>query len=671
MRKVYLPSLKKLKLKNYTLYPNGLDFTFDFINGVNLIIGGNGMGKTTMVNIIKYAIIGHYRKQFDYTRTYKGKQIDKRTPGIKNYFKNRLDPTIETDDEEPNVTIEFEVNSTYFVVNRSLKSTHLNYVQVTEDGKTFELTGKVVDQYKYEKMEFAESKECLFSSYEEKIEECSTLVFDDLIFFVTQVLFFGESHKTILWNENDNDDVQGELFSKFFNDPKLEQNRKEAIRKRQYYDSRSRHKSEDIRAIKKVLHKIEESNKNHKSKKSLLHDLLLKKKKIEVIDNNLDSIHNRRLQLDDENKTIQNSINELTREQQDLEDEKKSIEQRLYAKKWVHLHKEYDNYLATMKANDNCPMCQNELPSGFIENIIKNLNKCFLCSQDTRVIDDSEISRQLDKVNKNAEKNHRKQKYLYQSIQENTHELQKLDNSFKEENRKKRALASEIRNLEYQNSKEEEDTEGQDLKLFYEEIEKLEEEKKEFQKKSIEERDIATAMAKTIEDIVTEATQEFSNLFAKFASRFLGVKCKLTYEAKKEKIKRFYPVINGTLRESEEEMSESQRFFIDHAFRMSILTFFYTKPTFYIVETPDSSLDISYEENAVNVFMDFLEKPNSLILTTNLNNSHFFKYIIEKASPNKIQVLDLLSIAKKSEIQSNSDLMQDIHNQLNTINNER
>lgn len=35
-RQIYLPELLSINIKNYTLYPNGLDYTFDFVKGVNL-----------------------------------------------------------------------------------------------------------------------------------------------------------------------------------------------------------------------------------------------------------------------------------------------------------------------------------------------------------------------------------------------------------------------------------------------------------------------------------------------------------------------------------------------------------------------------------------------------------------------------------------------------------
>lgn len=65
MRNIFLPELLSINIKNYTLYPNGLDYTFDFVKGFNLILGGNGMGKTTFVSLIKYALIGNYKNSMN------------------------------------------------------------------------------------------------------------------------------------------------------------------------------------------------------------------------------------------------------------------------------------------------------------------------------------------------------------------------------------------------------------------------------------------------------------------------------------------------------------------------------------------------------------------------------------------------------------------------------
>ena len=96
---------------------------------------------------------------------------------------------------------------------------------------------------------------------------------------------------------------------------------------------------------------------------------------------------------------------------------------------------------------------------------------------------------------------------------------------------------------------------------------------------------------------------------------------------------------------------------------MSILSFFYTTPAFYIVETPDSSLDISYEQNAARVFMKFLDRPNSIIITSNLNNSSFVNYLIQYMH-GKIALVGLPDIAKQSAIQNTNERMLQIYDKI-------
>ena len=167
-----------------------------------------------------------------------------------------------------------------------------------------------------------------------------------------------------------------------------------------------------------------------------------------------------------------------------------------------------------------------------------------------------------------------------------------------------------------------------------------------------------------IEDEIRSNVDRFSAIFSGYAEKFLRVPCKLEYKTYDKSLpNRFYPVIDGKVRRQEESLSESQRFFIDHAFRMSILTFFYQSPSFYIVETPDSSLDLSYEQNAAEVFLQFLKKPNVVIVTSNLNNSSFVDYLT-KDSQIRFSMVGLLDIAKTTAIQEANEKIKSLYNDI-------
>ena len=177
-RQIYLPELLSINIKNYTLYPNGLDYTFDFVKGVNLVLGGNGMGKTTFVNIIRFAILGLYKKPFGYTRTYQGNIIEKRQLFPQKYFSNRMDDSIPTD-ASPTVSISMKLNNVTVELTRDLSSITLTQLKV--DGA--ELPGTLINQFSYEKLSDTAKINTLPYKYERIIKDNTNLEFDDLIFF--------------------------------------------------------------------------------------------------------------------------------------------------------------------------------------------------------------------------------------------------------------------------------------------------------------------------------------------------------------------------------------------------------------------------------------------------------------------------------------------------------
>ena len=678
MNNIYLPDILSLNVKNFTLYPSGLNFNYKFSKGVNLIIGGNGMGKTTLVNIIKYSIIGHYKEGFDLTRTYKGTKIEKRTSYPANYYNKRSN-----DFSNPNlkasVIVKIKINETEFEIERCLED--ILILSCLVNG--VKISGAILNQYVYDGLNYDYSrstdgqvKEELFvkigNSLQKKlelaIEKASNMPFDDLIFFVNKILYFGEDHKTILWNSDTYADVQTELFNKYFNDRDLNEQRQEANRQAKYFDTQARHRSEDIRVIRNVL---EKSKRNSKSESvDDIHDQIQKlKEELEGLNNKIESTQKKRNESDTQLKIISNNVNSLSQEASQYEKTQKKIEKQIIQSNWVTLNHNYDLFRKSMQSNEICPMCSQDLSHDFVLAKISHTENCILCEQ--------EISQNKTEVLSNEQvESKAKLTEVYTSINGFQHQiyhhetqLGELDNEFKYLIIEKRKVAANLRVLEYDNSQDRGDKKENSLQAFYDEILELELKKDEFQEKSREHKEVANNISIKIEEQIIKNAREFSSLFSGYAEKFLGVPCNLTFEDLNGK-KRFYPVIDGKIREEEEELSESQRFFVDHSFRMSILSFFYNKPSFYIVETPDSSLDISYERNAADVFKKFTNSyPYCLILTTNLNNSEFLNYLI--STYREVAVIDLLKIGKKSPIQGNNDSLNSIYRKLIDSINEK
>ena len=663
-RRIYLPELLSINIKNYTLYPNGLDYTFDFVKGVNLVLGGNGMGKTTFVNIIRYAILGLYKKPFGYTRTYQGNIIEKRQLFPQKYFSNRMDDSIHTD-ASPTVSISMKINNVAVELVRDLSS--ITLLQLKVNG--IELSGSLINQFNYEKLSDAAKKDTLPYKYEEIIKTNTNLEFDDLIFFVNEVLFFGEDHKTILWNDRDFfPDVQSELFNKYFNDPDLDKKRQEAIRKAKYFDSLSRHSSEDMRAINKVLSKMKDTpvtdhSTNNKENTALI--LIGLREKLAEMDAKLAAIQKERASKSQEISLLQNEINKISLSANDIDKQLKQIEEKLNNHIWETLHPSYHVFIKNIQLNHICPMC-NKPNDDLVEKVANDSNICFACgaSINENTETDTRLKNSFDEISI-----HRKT--LYQSINSKKRTIQNieqqiisLDSEFSNTELKRRTILQQVRELEYENAMS--DNSQNSIQPFLDEVNRLTLQKEAYQKQRDEQYNIVTSISNEIDDVITANVHVFSSIFAQYAGKFLGVPCELTYiKQAGDNNKRFYPVIDGKVRFYEEEMSESQRFFVDHSFRMSILTFFYRTPSFYIVETPDSSLDISYERNAASVFAEFLKKPNSLIITSNLNNSLFIEHILDQEDID-LGIVGLLEIAKQSTIQNTSEQLKSIYRHIKT-----
>ena len=657
-RQIYLPELLSINIKNYTLYPNGLDYTFEFVKGANLVLGGNGMGKTTFVNIIRFAILGLYKKPFGYTRTYQGNIIEKRQLFPQKYFSSRMDDSVRTD-TSPTVSISMKINNTTVELTRDLSSITLTKLKV--DG--IEVLGDLINQFSYEKLSDIEKKDTLPYKYENIIKTNTNLEFDDLIFFVNEVLFFGEDHKTILWNdEGFFPDVQSELFNKYFNDPDLDKKRQEAIRKAKYFDSLSRHISEDIRAINKVLSKMKEApvTDHSTNKENIAFTLIDLKAELARMNTKLETIQKERVSKSQHISLLQNDINKISLSVNDKDKQFKQIEEELNSHIWETLHPLYHIFIKNIQLNHVCPMCSH--PNGeLVERVTNEQNNCFVCGTPISTNTDTDIilRKQFDEISV-------ERKSLYQSINSKKQKIQNieqeiinLDSEFSNIESRKREIQQNIRELEYENVMS--DNSQNSIQPFLDEVNSLTQQKEYYQKQRDEQYDIVTSISNEIEDIITANVQAFSSIFSQYAGKFLGVPCELTYMKQvRDSNKRFYPIIDGKVRFYEEEMSESQRFFVDHSFRMSILTFFYKTPSFYIVETPDSSLDISYERNAASVFAEFLKKPNSLIITSNLNNSLFIEHLLNQKDID-LGIVGLLEIAKQSTIQNTNEQLKLIY----------
>ena len=484
-------------------------------------------------------------------------------------------------------------------------------------------------------------------NYERIVSETSNLSdFEDLIFFVNQILFFGESRENVLWSRS----VQERLLSSFLNDSSLERERKEYTLEAKYQDSISRHKQEEIKAITRVLKQI---NKNE----NIEYDQLTVMKEIERYEALKVQLENDRDNYQRKLHTLYNKDSQINKEINEKEKEKQKLDAELKRNFWPNLNPKYEIYLTQYKGNHICPMCNSDLSDRVYEE--KN-DECFFCH--SKIICDPLKLNDVEAVTSELNLLEEKRRTIEKKIIVYESELKDTDSKYRKNKVDLFNEQSKLRSFEKANDRDEDKQESSYLAMINR-INELEIEKEKAAELSEKNRNNALMIIGKIQENLLEITNSISKIFSVFAEDFMKLSCYLTLEnTNNSDVKLFFPVIDNKIRFDSEELSESQRFFVDYSFRMSILSYFYEIPSFYICETPDSSLDISYEENAAEIFMKYLEKPNSLILTSNLNNSTFITQILNRAKNRKI--LNLLKYGKLSLVQKNHDILKKLSDEI-------
>lgn len=123
--------------------------------------------------------------------------------------------------------------------------------------------------------------------------------------------------------------------------------------------------------------------------------------------------------------------------------------------------------------------------------------------------------------------------------------------------------------------------------------------------------------------------EEFVPVFKNLAHQFLGVPLTVKLERGKQESMNLAVTIAGTPRRTPSQMSESQKFFVDIALRMALVQFASadtSKPTL-LIDTPEGSLDIAYESRAGDMFATFAREGFHIAMTANINSSQLLKQL--------------------------------------------
>ncbi len=645
--KYNFPKLEKVVLRHFSLYKrNGKiqEINEKIDNGVFCLAGANGLGKTTFLNAINYGYTGTVLAPNN--EVFSPGEILKSNKNYTNrYFKGRIHSS---EEKKAEIELNFKLNGFYFRIIRGFFE--YNSLRIFEKYK--------IDKNKKISIIDTESlsPEELKNIYETEIaKETEIGEFDFFVFLQLYVLTFDENRKMIFWDDRASLHTLSIAFNTNLSDTSEIISLKRKIEK---HESDGRNKRWAATQIKNKIKNFDEvENKNSDLQNSFKeHEKIFKEyKEIEHAYNNIST----------EYDTLLKNQSYLNADILNLKIEHRKLFSMYSQPRSILLE---NSYIKMALKNKECLICHSKGEQIYID-IEKNLNqdKCPLCNtiinnEDSKNNQDLLLSEIENKDQRIAKKTIELDD-ITSEINVKKVELEKIEYEFNEI----RQIKNEFENA---NPIVIQSKDGIALNVLLNEYKKqydiLDGEAKAEYKKRDELRPLFIKLQTKIANAYKEAEIDFVPIFKKFAKSFIGLDLEITFN-KAPQMMKLVLELQKTARTDAFQLSESQRFFLDIALRMALAVYLSKKnnEATILIDTPEGSLDISYENRVGQMFADFIDNGQHLIMTANINASQLLIALAERCGHNKMTFKRMLDWTDLSIIQKEgSFLFEEVYSRI-------
>lgn len=636
--KLNLPQIEKVTLRRFSLFTANPNAEFICGNGVLCIVGANGIGKSTLLSAINFCLTGivpdpnrsfkSMGEYYKYSRDFSGR-----------YFRGRIDGN---DEDEAEITITFRLGPYIYEIRRGMfEPDELRAFTVTNCDNN----AVVLETENSPRGERHNAYTARF------VEDSGVSSFEEFVFLQHFVFTFDEYRRTLFWNQSV---LERALYRAFGSQPdmaKIADNLRREIdkessnvRNRQWDATRLRKRINEIRAKTQAASGAQE----HFDTLTGDHEALTH-------------------QFEDEHKTLQ-----------EIEGTLKDLNLRLaeLSVRETALRDEYGRYF-TRRFDTRPPLVRHPL-------VVQSLEECVcgLCGNDTSAAIDvittksqaticplcdsplhTEVSSdwdtgRLNKIDQELAQNKRDLQDVLKTIDrvrsDETSARRKFDSTkekLDEFDRQNSVTLEALRKMLNSSN-------GTiSLDEYRKQLASFEEEKTiAYKRRETLQRELL-ALQNTLEQQYIQAEKVFVPRFAELAKRFLGMPLTVQLDARQAVGLNLIVTVNGNTRRQQQQLSESQRFFLDIALRMA-LTEHMSDPNSrggMFIDTPEGSLDIAYEKRAGDMLAMFAESGHRIVMTANLNTSQLLLALAHRCGQKGMTLCRMTDWAELSDVQKEEE----------------
>ena len=638
------PRINCIKLDNFSLYSKEPNAQLDVPRGVLCLAGANGIGKSTFLAAVNFALTGavpHPERKFSSTEEYYQAAL-RFTP---EFFDGRIQ---EQDRETASVNLRFFIDGKVFEITRGIfDGKVLRELRiVTESGEV---------EY-YDANNDGTSNEAKYKST--LVKEVGLNSFDQFVFLQHFVFTFDESRHLLFW---DGKALEQALSLCFGEDPQsslhLDKLRKEESRQ----DSLARNLVWDAKPIKDRIKFLKGlmSASDLKSQEELEGAYATLSKEIDVVAQQIDLIEVKQ-------KDNFENISSISAEILTLKNE--------YSEYFSGIMKSSASIKAHPILRETFDTCQCSLCGSAAKQIVEtigqvlNAQKCPLCSEslEDRKVDNKQMAL-LKKIDEKIFRKNRELETQYKSKDRLSEERIQALRDFDEASKKLKIfnLENDVDIENFRQKKEAlKDATDQNLLALEKQRDKLIQDAMLARKK----RDECTKEIKKFTDDIAkkyaQAENSFVPRFRELAESFIGLDIDLSIERGVRSAIKLQLKLENDTRSIDHQLSESQKFFLDIALRMALAIYISNVPNnkssaSLFVDTPEGSLDIAYESQAGEMFSTFAKNGHDILMTANINTSALLLNLAQCCGRSLMRLVRMTSWAELSAVQQKSEALFD------------